>query len=220
MAAMPVSLEMRLATGADAPRIAEIHMAAFSSNAMLHAQFPTPEIRQGLQRSVEAKARADIDDPRTTVLVVLSSAGSEQGDGIIISFAKWCHPVLPGEDYVEPDWIWPEGTDLTILDAWTAKTQEAQRGTLGDTPCYRLTFIGTDPAYNGRGAASLLLKWGIAQSNLSRWPIYLESTVEAVPFYRKHGMAEGETISFPTYVDASGNTEIYSETVFTYRTCP
>lgn len=61
---------MRAATRQDAPRIAEIHMAAFGPNAMLHAQFPTPAIRQGLQISIENKALADIDDPKTTVLVV------------------------------------------------------------------------------------------------------------------------------------------------------
>jgi hypothetical protein len=63
-------LLMRLATRQDAPRIAEIHMAAFGTNAMLLAQFPTPAIRQALQISIENKALADIDDPKTTVLVV------------------------------------------------------------------------------------------------------------------------------------------------------
>ena len=63
------------ATHRDAPRIAEIHMAAFGPNAMLHAQFPTPAIRQQLQICITEKAFADIDDPKTTVLVVTNSEG-------------------------------------------------------------------------------------------------------------------------------------------------
>ena len=63
-------LVLSLASHSDAGRIAEIHMAAFESNVMLHTQFPTPAAREGLQKSVEAKAIADIDNTRTTVLVV------------------------------------------------------------------------------------------------------------------------------------------------------
>lgn len=75
MAAALKQLHIRAATREDAPRIAEIHMAAFGPNAMLRAQFPTPAIRQGLQTCIENKAVADIDDPKTSVLVVTSSDG-------------------------------------------------------------------------------------------------------------------------------------------------
>lgn len=77
MAAVLKQLNMRTATPEDAPRIAEIHMAAFGPNAMLHAQFPTPTIRKRLQTCIEKKALADIDDPKTTVLVVISSDGKD-----------------------------------------------------------------------------------------------------------------------------------------------
>ena len=68
MTIMP--LHLSLATPEDAPRIAEIHMAAFATNGMLLAQFPTPEIRAGLQISIEEKALADIKDDKISVLVV------------------------------------------------------------------------------------------------------------------------------------------------------
>jgi len=68
MTIMP--LHLSLATPEDAPRIAEIHMAAFATNGMLLAQFPTPEIRAALQISIEEKALADIKDDKISVLVV------------------------------------------------------------------------------------------------------------------------------------------------------
>ena len=70
-------LYMRVATREDVARIADIHMAAFGPNAMLHAQFPTPAIREGLRTSITNKALADIDDSKTTVLVVLSYDGKD-----------------------------------------------------------------------------------------------------------------------------------------------
>lgn len=45
-------------------------MAAFGTNDMLHAQFPTPAIRKALQICIKDKAIADIEDPKISVLVV------------------------------------------------------------------------------------------------------------------------------------------------------
>lgn len=71
-------LQLRPAKCEDAPRVAEIHMAAFKHNAMLHAQFPTPTIRKSLQTCIEDKALADINDPKVTVLVVTTSDGKDE----------------------------------------------------------------------------------------------------------------------------------------------
>ncbi|MCJ1329412.1 hypothetical protein MMC10_006092 [Thelotrema lepadinum] len=145
------------ASRSDAEKIASIHMTAFESNVMLHAQFPTPAAREGLQRSVKAKAIADIDDARTTVLVVrdLSEAEQrrqskdgylEQGvderkeggvEGQVIAFAKWSHPVPEDEEYSEPEWVWKEEANLKMIDKWTKRTEEAQENAVGRTPCYR-----------------------------------------------------------------------------------
>uniref|UniRef100_A0A0B7K9Y3 N-acetyltransferase domain-containing protein n=1 Tax=Bionectria ochroleuca TaxID=29856 RepID=A0A0B7K9Y3_BIOOC len=214
-------LLMRLATRQDAPRIAEIHMAAFGTNAMLLAQFPTPAIRQALQISIENKALADIDDPKTTVLVVaVGSDDPEKSLDNVISFAKWSHPVDPSEGYVEPPWIWPEGTDLETLAAWTARAAEAETRSLGSTPCYRLSFIGTEPSYGSHGAGSLLVQWGIQQSNTTGSPLYLESTEEAAAFYKKNGLLAGEVISLPIRLDGNSETQIYKEIVFSYHSVP
>ena len=128
-----LGLEMGPATPAEAARIAEVHMAAFGDNALLRAQFPTPVVREALQKCIELKALADIQDPKTTVLVVRDpKAGSR-----VIAFAKWSHPVEEGEDYTEPPWIWPEGTDLDVLGKWTAEVEMALQKVLGTAPCYR-----------------------------------------------------------------------------------
>lgn len=110
-------------------------MAAFKDNAMLHAQFPTPAIRRSLQTCIEDKTLADINDPKITVLVVTGSDSKDKD--LVVAFAKWSYPIFPGEDYVESPWIWPDGTDLDTLRAWTAKAAEAESRSVGENPCYR-----------------------------------------------------------------------------------
>ena len=117
----------------DAERISEIHMAAFGPNVMLQAQFPTPVIRDQLKICIAAKALADIRDEKTAVLVVRD----EESQNEIISFAKWHLPVSQSEAYEEPPWLWPDGTDLAVLDAWTEIVEAAKQTILGDQLCYR-----------------------------------------------------------------------------------
>ena len=157
-------LVLGLARPADARRIAEIHMAAFGDNAMLRAQFPSAALREaggggggGLRDAIEAKARADMGDSKTSVLVVRDTDVSAEGDvgggdggegkgegqGPVVAFAKWSHPVAPGEQYVEPPWVMPAGTDRAVLKSWTRKVEEAQERAVGRTPCFRTYYLPT-----------------------------------------------------------------------------
>jgi hypothetical protein len=125
-----MTLVLSEAEESDAERIADIHMAAFGPNALLQAQFPTEAVREGLRVSIAEKALADIRDPKTAVLVV------RDGDEIV-SFTKWSLPVLESEEYQEPPWRWPEGTNVELIETWTGMVEEEQRRILGHAPCYR-----------------------------------------------------------------------------------
>lgn len=133
-----MSLKLDRAQQSDASRIAEIHMAAFDSNAMLHAQFPNPTALKGLQKYIEDKTKTQIEDSKTTVLVVRDfTCPDENGEAGIISFSKWTHPTKEGEDHVESPSEWPEGANREILDLWDKEMTEVQTGILGQRPCYR-----------------------------------------------------------------------------------
>ena len=75
--------------------------------------------------------------------------------------------------------------------------------------------MGTDPSYRGRGAASLLLAWGVEQCEMHGAPAYLESTLEAAGFYQKRGFTPVETFSLDISHGVGGG-GIYSETSFVY----
>ncbi|RWA07071.1 hypothetical protein EKO27_g8039 [Xylaria grammica] len=239
-----MTLKLYPALPADAGRISDIHMAAFGSNAMLLAQFHTPDVREGLRESIRRKALADIDDPKITVLVVrnlpsdpdVANAGDggfhrslvnglpgEPGsegtpEGEVVAFAKWSHPVAKGEEYEETAWIWPPGTNLDILEGWGRVTEEVQEQAVGDRPCYPLglTFMGTDPAHKRKGAASMMVRWGLDQCEKDGVQGYLESTLDAAPFYEKMGFAAFKNISLRYQVEGYDKYEIYEEIAFLY----
>ena len=79
-----------------------------------------------------------------------------------------------------------------------------------------LSFIGTDPLYERRGAASLLLQWALRQCLHDNTPAYLESTVDAGPLYGRLGFTVAEKISM--LLDGSkGESVVYEEVCFIFR---
>ena len=105
---------------------------------MLLAQFPTPTVRKGLWTSLVQKAIAEIGDDQWEVLVVRDGDDRDGTlSGKIIGFAKWCRPIAEGHEYIEEPWVWPEGTDMQILDEWTRRVEEAGEKVLGSRPTYR-----------------------------------------------------------------------------------
>ena len=71
-------------------------------------------------------------------------------------------------------------------------------------PCWYLPLIGVDPAHQGRGCGSALLRHALAQCDRDGAPAYLESSnPRNVPLYQRHGFEIIGTIqvgSSPTLV--------------------
>ncbi|MCJ1336726.1 hypothetical protein MMC09_002004 [Bachmanniomyces sp. S44760] len=273
-------LQIIRASEQDAPRIADIHMSAFATNAMLLAQFPTPAVRAGLWTSLVKKAVAEIRDERWEVLLVAmgmereregegevedggvkglgkreGEGERERGRGEIVAFAKWFCPrsrskAIPraigiengvdgtgegegyvkneGEDeeqeYEEAPWVWPEGTDMEILEEWTRRVDAAGEVVMGRRPCYRLSFIATHPSHERLGAATALITWGLERSKRERIPVVLESTWNAVALYERLGFRAERVISMVLGgaggggggVEGEGEGKVYEEICFVF----
>lgn len=81
-----------------------------------------------------------------------------------------------------------------------------------------LTFIGTDPEHERRGAASLLARWGLERSMSENVPIALESTMDAVPFYERLGFRPEAHISMPLHgLGKDGESVLYEEVCLVFR---
>ena len=76
-----MTIQIDLARPEDAPRIAELHVQPFSSNALMYAIHGATSTWQALQKSTEAKFLADLQDPNTNILV------AREGSGAVVGYA-------------------------------------------------------------------------------------------------------------------------------------
>ncbi|MGV1015508.1 MAG: GNAT family N-acetyltransferase, partial [Methyloceanibacter sp.] len=68
-----------------------------------------------------------------------------------------------------------------------------------DEPHWYLPLIGTDPALQGKGHGSSLLRHALSICDAEKMPAYLEATsARNVPFYRRHGFEAIGTIRVGT----------------------
>ena len=131
----------------------------------------------------------------------------DTNDGSIISIARWHY--YPSGYVYDRDVHWeliPEDLPRNeqpirmnvklhnhILATRDAKRAELQ-GTPG-SPCWIMMHLITRPSQRGRGAAGLLINWGIQQSVADDVPAYLEAGVMGKPIYEKYGFRQvGEVV--------------------------
>ncbi|KAI0142750.1 putative GNAT family acetyltransferase [Xylariaceae sp. FL1272] len=136
----------------------------------------------------------------------------------VIAFAKWTHPIADDGRPDEPDWNWPTGTNMDLLNGWIKAAKGAHVKAMGDKPCYHLTFMGTDRAFERRGAASLMVQWGLERCSEERVSAYLESTLDAARFYEKirFTFVEKFLLRYPA-VSRSDDEDNYEKLSFVYH---
>ena len=133
--------------------------------------------------------------------------------GEIAGFVKWQQP-KPG---VEPETdlpTWPEGADEALCNKTFGAWAKAHRDLLGSrghwctlqmlfnhisslTQSADLEIVATDPSYQGKGAGTQLMQWGLNQADEQGVEAYLEASPDAVPLYERLGFREaGRTDTF------------------------
>jgi hypothetical protein len=119
----------------DAEKIASIHLAAFDSNVLLHAQFPTPGSLAVLHSILSQELLYTIQNAQVSgkaVMVVRDTEAESQ----IISFAKWNLPNLSKGGY-HVGAAWHVDTRQDLLDLYHEKADNALARVIGDRSCYR-----------------------------------------------------------------------------------
>lgn len=137
----------------------------------------------------------------------------KRATGRLAGFVKWQEP-KPG---IEPDSdlpTWPEDADQRLCNdtfgAWANMHRELF-GKRGHWCPYLVTLtsncvvdsitdleiVATDPTYQGKGAGSQMMRWGLEKADEQAVEAYLEASPEAVPLYEKLGFREsGRTDTF------------------------
>jgi allophanate hydrolase len=79
------------------------------------------------------------------------------------------------------------------------------------TACTGLTFVGTHPKFQGRGAGTMLTEWGLSRAKQDNVPVYLESTIAASSLYRRLGFVALDGLSMKLSRNKHGGPSIYEE---------
>ncbi|KAI8714618.1 N-acetyltransferase domain-containing protein [Fusarium sp. LHS14.1] len=117
-------------------------------------------------------------------LLVVTNKNTPDSAEEIIAFAKWC---LPGASIDDPPPVeaWPSHGELAV-DFFGAMTK-GHRKYMGDRPHWYLECIGTHKDWMGKGAATLLMRWGLERADADKLPCFLEATPKGKPIYERFG---------------------------------
>lgn len=225
----------------DAAKVADVHLNAMGDNALLHAQFPSPESLEFLRGWLENDTAQHVEDGSKGVLIAKDDRSKETA-----SFVKW--QVHGGKkasiDQPAQAEEWPDSCRTEYLDSYGELTARVRKEVMGDSPYYRMsqftkydssskatgpagsgltqpadvTFLCTEPNYANQGAASSLLRQVQERAAADGMAVVLESTMNAVTFYQRlrFGIARELDMMLPER-GSDEPTELYEEKCMVWR---
>jgi len=168
----------------------DIYFSGWAGNPLQERFFPASSANA---RSFWLQSLADeIKDPNARFLVVVDTDSTAEYPGNIVAFAKWVVPGAPPQPPV-PDSVWPADGDPTLAGVFFQELVSMHEGNMEERPHWYLEIISTRREYQGKGAGSLLLDWGVQKADDDAVECYLDSTPEGKGLYLKFGFEEIET---------------------------
>jgi GNAT superfamily N-acetyltransferase len=136
-----------------------------------------------------------LGDRSTTYLKIVDEKTEE-----IVSIARW-HYYPNGYAYTGGiEWEiyspvegqpFPQEMNIELYN-FILSARDAGRGNwmIKDHPCWIMMHLVTRSSQRGRGAAGMLIKWGVKKAKEDGVAAYLEAGVMGKPIYEKHGFKE------------------------------
>ncbi|KIW94951.1 uncharacterized protein Z519_04931 [Cladophialophora bantiana CBS 173.52] len=198
-----MSLVLRPADEADAPRIVEIERLAYASNPLNPILFPGPFPAEATAERAEGLVKQLHEDPTIRWMKVLDT-----GTGEIAAFAKWNIIKEPREPSRARQF--GPGCNVEACEEFFGGIHRKRNELMGGKAYCLLDLLQTDPKYQGRGAGGMLIKWGLDIADELRLPAYLESSPAAHNLYQKFGFRDiDKTTLDPKWNYGSADASIY-----------
>jgi WD repeat-containing protein 48 len=97
---------------------------------------------------------------------------------------------IPAEKADDTPGFLPPELRLEPLGSLLGPLRAAQASIMGtSTPYFMLNQLATHPDHQGRGAAKMMLDWGMQKADEEELVTYLDSTVTGRPVYERRGFA-------------------------------
>ncbi|KAF4344925.1 gnat family protein acetyltransferase [Fusarium beomiforme] len=195
--------------------VVDTFFAAMDINLLMHAQFPTPESKDFFRGWLFRDTMNHVNGVDKGILVARDLETRK-----IASFVKWNiqrQQLQQKDDAESDDDEFPDFCGRQYLGPYADLTKSKREKVLGDKTYYHVTYLCTDPKFNGRGAASTLLGRVQAEASKENVPAILEATMNAVSFYQKLGFQIREELNMMLPARGSDEpTEYYEERVMVW----
>ncbi|KAF1852056.1 uncharacterized protein K460DRAFT_46013 [Cucurbitaria berberidis CBS 394.84] len=136
-------------------------------------------------------------DPTVRYMKVVETTNEKSS---IISIARWhfypngynfdtqihweTHNHIPGQRI-------PQGFNIPLHNHILTTRDGARSSWIpANAPCWILMHMVTQPSHRGKGAAGMLIKWGMEQAERDGVPAYLEAGVMGMPVYKRYGFVQ------------------------------
>jgi len=182
---MPLVLQTALE--ADTPRIVEIEHLAFSKSSLSSILFPGPFPPDAGEHRAEMLLKQLREDSTVLWLKIIDSDTGE-----LAAFAKWEvieTPKTPSEH--RP---FGPGYNVEACEEFFGGIHKKRSELMGHEAHCLLDLLVTDPKYQGQGAGSMLIKWGLDIADELHVPAYLESSRVGHKLYGKFGFRDIDTL--------------------------
>jgi ribosomal protein S18 acetylase RimI-like enzyme len=165
---------------------------AFDDDPVMQWVFPDQEMRRSrMPRMFDATLRAT--SWRVDGTVVAVAGGQVQGCAIWLPPGRWLPPLMQRLTML-PRMVWTMRSRISVANV----TYSALARQHPHLPHWYLSGIGTDPAVQGTGVGSSLMRSGLARCDAARLPAYLESSKESnVGFYERFGFTVTKELAIP-----------------------
>ncbi|CAJ2501002.1 Uu.00g038550.m01.CDS01 [Anthostomella pinea] len=182
-------LELQPATEADARRSVDIEGEAYGPNPFTPILFPTPLVPGAKDFRVAELAKELREDKTSLWLkVVDTDLEGEQ----MIAFAKW--NVCTEKLVPAPPRKFPSNCNVEACELLFGTIAKQRVKHVGDRPHLCLRLLHTDPKHQGRGAGTMLIKWGVQEAKKRNLPAYLESSPDGHELYKRCGFHDAELV--------------------------
>ena len=186
-----MALTVREATLADATQMADIYFSAFNVDAISLVCFPRNNSKVydwWYNMIVE-----ELADPYSHSLVITAPVvDSSISKSEIIAWSKWNVPSPKPLDTDLPQW--PEGADVELANHFFGNLFTKRKSIMGERKHWYLEMLATKPAWQGKGAAGKLMRWGLEKADADGLETYIEASPDGKSIYEHFGFREVERL--------------------------
>ncbi|PMD14902.1 acetyltransferas-like protein [Hyaloscypha hepaticicola] len=181
-----MTFTLRPATVEDVDQLTEIYFSAFQNDAVSLLAFPRNDASREWWR---VHTLSDFKDPNARLLCIIDPSSPTPSK--IISWCKWVSPAAIVDTSLP---TWPEGSDVEIANRFFENLLTGHERIMKGRKHWYLEFLATRPEEQGKGAAGMLLRWGIQKADEEGTEAYLEASPDGKPIYEHYGFEETERL--------------------------